>query len=254
MHSPRDRYYIYDSPVPHKSLLLYPVRMKDYLLFQTLVQCLMLEKNSIPDKKIIKMSYLEYMLSIDNEDNPYAMLFAGLLQLVLGKKDDVEFGISYGNLNNKPTFEIDGQTYTSEDFDSLREIITEQNYVELVDETIQKSVRDKMEETRRYRQKINGDKVAGLEDQIVAVAVYTGWELEKIYELTIRKFMKALLRANQLIMSNIYLTASMSGFVEFKDKSVLKSWLTDLENDDKFKDTVSVDELQSKVDFSAAKK
>ncbi|SRR5258706_16136847 len=247
----RDRYYLYDLPVPYKGLEIYPARMKDYLIFQTLAQCLMIEKNSIPDKKIIKMTYLEYLFTFNNDENNYVALFDLLLKFVLKKENNYE--INYMLKDNRPIFEIDGQVYDSADFEILREIIAEQNYIELTDETIQKSVRDKMEETRRYRQKISGDKMASLEDQIVAVAVYTGWELEKIYELTIRKFMKALMRANQIIMSNIYLTASMSGMVEFKDKSVLKSWLTDLDNNDKFKDTVSVEEIQSKVDFSSAK-
>lgn len=253
-YNPRDRYYIYDLPVPYKKLLIYPVKMKDYITFQILASCLMLEKNSIPDPKIIKMTYLEYMFYADTAENNYVALFDALMRFVLGKAEDRQFEIIYKKQNGRPVFEIDGATYNSEDFDNLRELIAEQNYLELPDETIQKTVRDAMEETRKYRQKMSNEKTASLEDQMIAVAVYTGWDLEKIYELTIRKFMKALLRANQIIMSTIYLTASLSGMVEFKDKSVLKSWLTDLEDVDKFKDTVSVEEIQSKVDFSSAKK
>ena len=250
--NPRDVYYIYDLPVPYKKLELHPVKMREYITLRILASCLTIEKNSVPNVKVINMTYLEYMFSINNDQNNYVAFFDGLLRLVLQKKE--EFSISYGvGEDGRPVFEIAGEVYDSQDFDNIREIIAEQNYIDLPDESIQKSVRDAMEESRKYKEKMGGDTVGSIEDQIVAVSIYTGWELEKVYDLTVRKFMKALMRANQIIMSNIYLTASMSGMVDFKDKSVLKSLLTDLDNVDKFKDTVSVEEIQSKVDFSSAK-
>src|SRR5258706_2368079 len=248
--NPRDIYYLYDNPVPYKELKLYPIHMRDYLTFNVLVQCLMLEKNSVPDVKIISMTYLEYLFHIAATDIDYFSYLDGLLRLVLNKKDEKEFSIKYGTLEKRPVFEIDEQVYNSDDFDVIREIIAEQNYIDLPDEMIQKSVRDKLDETRRFKQKLSGDKMASLEDQMIALSVYTGWELDKIYDMTIRKFFKALRRANQIIMSTIYIGASMSGFVEFKDKSVLKSWLTELDTDAFDGLTTSVEKLQGPVDFS----
>jgi hypothetical protein len=61
-------------------------------------------------------------------------------------------------------------------------------------------------------------------------------------------------RANQMIMSNIYLTASMSGMVTFKDKSVLRSWLVDLSEKDKFDGTmISRESIENKVNLNEAK-
>jgi hypothetical protein len=47
----------------------------------------------------------------------------------------------------------------------------------------------------------------------------------------------------------------MSGFVKFKDKSILQGWLTDLEVADKYADVkMSPDALAGKANFEEAKK
>lgn len=257
--NPRDYYYIYDSPVPYpeddsvkeeEKILIYPAMMREYLAFHYFASCLLLEKNSIPDPKIISMSYLEYLYSISDESNKLVPLMDGLLRLVL-RKPKLEF-TPLTDKRGKAHFQIDDKVYTSQDFDNIRSIVSEQNMFELPNELIQKEVRDKMEEARMYKAKMNNSKMASLEEQIIAVAIYTGWELEKIYDLSIRKFIKTLQRADHILHAQIYLSASMSGFVEFKDKSFIKHWLAEIE-DNRNKDvTVSLDEVQSKVNLSGA--
>jgi hypothetical protein len=258
MSSFREIYYTFDQPVPYKSLLIYPIKIQDYYEFLFFIPCLMLEKNSIKDPnlaiKAISMSYLAYMYEISTKENNYTQLFDGLLRLVLKTKDK-EKNIKYGyEKDNIPYFMIDNKKYYSEDFDEIRKIISEQNLIDLPDEKIQKNVRDALEEARRFKQKLNNNKMASFEEQMMALATYTGWSLEEIYNMTYRKFILAIRRANQIIMSNIYLTASMSGFVSFKDKSILKSWISDVNEDDKYADVkMSPEQLQSKANFEEAK-
>jgi hypothetical protein len=256
--NPRSMFYIFDDPIEYKGLKLYPVKMRDYFIFHTVAECLMLEKNSIRDPieamKAIQMTYLEYMFHVD-EDKRLIGLFVGLIALVTGNKDNQSFEIYYGKgEDNRPFFRIGDKIFNSQDFDNLREIISEQNMIDLPDETIQKDVREKMEEARRFKERINKSKVASLEDQMVAISLYSGLEMDKIYDMTIRKFFLSVRRANHMIMSNIYLTASMSGMVTFKDKSVLKGWLADLEETDKYADvTMSLDSIRNKVSGADAK-
>ena len=126
--------------------------------------------------------------------------------------------------------------------------------MDLPDESIQKDVRDKMEEARKFKQKVNGSKIASFEEQLLALSLYSGIELEKIHQMSFRKFMMAIKRVNHMIMSNIYLTASMSGFVTFKDKSVLKGWLADISDYDKNKDVLmSIESVQNKINMEDAK-
>ena len=254
-----DKYFVFDEPIPYKKLLIYPVKIKYYMEFLYLSSCLLLEKNSIKDPiiavKAISMSYMEYLFMVSNDENRLILLFDGLLRLVLNKVEDKEFEISYEyGEDKKPLFKIGNETYNSEDFNNLREIISEQNSLSLPDEKIQKEVREKMEEARRFKERLNKNKTASFEELIMALSLYTGWELSKIYDMTIRKFSMALQRANHMVMSTIYLTASMSGFVTFKDKSILKGWLSDLEEKDKYKDvTMSLDSITKKVSGEEAK-
>lgn len=247
------RYFVFDEPIPYKSLLLYPVRIRDYYDFLYLATCLMLEKNSIRDPimavKAISMSYLEYMYEISGKDNNFISLFVGLMAIVLNRKDDKDFEIRfYYDENKKPLFKIDNEVFNSEDFDNLRQIIAEQNSLDLPDERIQKDVRDALEEAQRFKQKISNSKTANFEEQLIALALYSGWALDKIYELTVRKFIMSIQRANHMIMSNIYLTASMSGFVTFKDKSILRGWLADTSISDKYSDVkITREELSNKI-------
>lgn len=251
-------YTTFDKPIPYKDLVFYPVKVKDYEEFLFYATSLMIEKNSIKDPvlaiKAISMKYLDWMYEINNKDNNLIMLFDGLLRLVLNKKDSqMEYS---KDKSGNAFFRVEDSVYYGEDFDIIRNIIAEQNMLDLPDERIQKNVREALEEARRFKQKLNKNKMASFEEQMVALSVYMGIEIEKIYEMTVRKFLISIKRANQLIMSNIYLTASLSGFVSFKDKSILKSWIADIDNEDKYADVkMSPDTLQQKANFeNAAKK
>ena len=49
------------------------------------------------------------------------------------------------------------------------------------------------------------------------------------------------------------MTASMSGMVEFKDKSVLKHWMADLSSDKYANAKIDRESLQDKIEFSDIK-
>ena len=254
---PRDIFYVFDSAVPYKKLTLYPVKMKDYYTFAFLSQCLMLEKTADPDPiKTIAMTYLEYLFYKSDDENKLIYLMDGLLRMVLGKQPDEKFEIKYRvGKNNRPEIEIEGEVYDSDDFMQLREIISEQNGLELPNEKIQKTVRDKMEEARRYKEKLRGNKMASLEDQMLALSIYSGWDLDKIYSLTIRKFKRALMRANHMLYQQVFLQAKYGGMVTFKDESFINGWLADIDDEDKYGDvTMNLEDLQSKANFESAKK
>jgi len=258
MSSFREIFYTFDKAVPYKSLMIHPIRIQDYYEFLFCIPCLMLEKNSIKDPqmaiKAISMSYLQYMYEVSSRENNYIQLFDGLLRLVLRIKEEKTIKYEYDK-NGSPYFMIDDKKYYSEDFDEIRKIISEQNMIDLPDERIQKNVRDSLDEARRFKQKLNKNKVASFEEQMMALATYTGWSLDEIYNMTYRKFVLAIRRANQTIMSNLYLGAHLAGFVNFKNKDILKSWISDISEEDKYSDVkMSPEQLQSKANFEEAKK
>ena len=255
-------YAVFDMPVPYKGLMIYPAKIKDYGKFMAYSECLKIEKNLIPDPDIIRMTELEYIFYISGENEskemPPLFLFDRLLSLLLNDNsfDSIKESIYRYNIDEsgKPFFTIENQRYYSEDFDAIKTIICDQNLIELPDENISKEVRDSLEKARRYKQKRSGAKPASLEEIIVSLSMASGWELEYIYKMTIRKFIKALEKIDSLIHYKIYLMASMSGFVEFKDKSFIKHWLSGSGEKDRYEDvSVDYDSLKKTISTEGAK-
>jgi hypothetical protein len=243
-------YYItYDLPIPYKNILIYPATVKDYMFFMAYSECFSLDKNSIPDAKIISMTELEYIYYLANkrdEERPYLLWFDRVLSICL--KDDNTFEDIKESVkrylvdeNEKPFFIISGEKYTA-------------NLLDLPDENISKEVRDSLEKAKEYKNRMSGTKAATLEDYILALATVTGWSFDYIYSMSIRKFTKSLKRLDNYIHYKIYLSASMSGMVKFEDRSFIKHWLTNIEEDDKFKDvSVDLDAVQNTVSLESAK-
>lgn len=90
-----DKFFTYDKPVEYKELKIYPVKMCDYLDFFNSVNCIMIEKNKIPDPKIIKMSYLDFLFHmIKNDENGeiISFMFLRLMQLCLHiESEDIQY-------------------------------------------------------------------------------------------------------------------------------------------------------------------
>lgn len=241
----------FDEPIEYKKLLIYPVRMKDYLEFHWLVNCLLLDKNSIPDAKIISMTYLRFLYYISSLNNePYIYMLKRLLCIILNKQEEnTQMNFYVDADTDKAFFKIDGEVYTSSDLDNISKIIFEQNCISPIDETIQKEIRDALEKASEYRMQQNKQKMCSLEEQMICVLISSSLTLDDIYQLTIRKFEKILKRVDAKMHYQIYLSASMSGFVKFKDESVIKHWMNDLTEDDKYSDVkVDMEEIKNKIE------
>ena len=92
-------------------------------------------------------------------------------------------------------------------------------------------------------------KMCSLEEQMICVLISTPLKLEDIYKLTIRKFEKILQRVDAKLHYQIYLNASMSGMVKFKDESVIQHWMNDLTKDDRYSDVkVDMDAMRNKIE------
>jgi hypothetical protein len=254
------QYTVFDLPVPYKTIKIYPATVKDYMLFNTYSQCFLLDKNSIPDPKIISMTELEYLYNVtEKEGKPYLIFFDRLLSICL--RDEKSFEDVKESMNRykfdekrKPFFIIENEIYTPQDFDEIKKIISEQNLIDLPDENMSKEVRDSLEKAREYKNKMNGAKPASFEDYIVSLSVATGWNLDYIRAMSVRKFTKSIRRLDNLIHYKIYLAASIAGFTEFKDKSIIKHWLTNLD-EDKYADvSISLDAVKSTISMESAKK
>ena len=238
-----EEYYTLDEPVPYKNIFLYPIKVNEYDTFYKCAQVLTLEKNSIADINIISMSYLGYIYYLHEEirgENKldYLILLEILLRICIHDKESKRKIIFGCNNSGKPVFEIDSIPFTETDFEEIRDIICNQNLIIRPDERMQKDVRDKIEEVRRYKEKISGNKPASFEDNILSLVASSSMSLEEVYNMPIRKFIKLLRRIDAKLHYEIYLGAAMSGMVEFKDKSILRHWMSDLEKENKYDDVM----------------
>jgi hypothetical protein len=250
-----DFFTFFDKPVPFKGLLIYPALVTDFMPFYYYSDCLLVDKNSIPDVKVIQMNYLDYILYAANEKENHIFKLFELLKIVLRKPDDIEgnstlsFTPYYDKDNGyKAMLNIEGNTFTSEEFDILKEIIIEQNLLEPPDETIPKYMREEMKRQKEFRQRLSGFKMCSLEEQINCIRIATSMSYEEIYKMTLRKFHQIIPRVDELIHYQIYKSASMSGFVTFKDKNFPPHWMRDLDKKDRFDGlTIDVEDVKSKL-------
>ena len=253
-----DEYLFYDNPVPYygsidnenkTSLLIYPVKMINYLEFHLYINCLLLDKNSVPKPEVISMSYLQYLYYISETSGiPYLYMFKELLKMVLHIDKDESFKFFLNKEKNKAFFKIEEITYDENDFNNIVDIIFTQNCIEHIDDTIQKEVREDLEKAEAYKQNQNMYKMCSLEDQMICVMISTSLKLEDIYNLTIRKFSKTLQRVDFKLHYQIYLSAQMSGNIKFENDDALKHWMSDLEEKDKYKDVaVDIEEVRNKI-------
>lgn len=253
-----EKYMIFDHPVPYKNFLIKPVKMIDYVRFHESVICLLLDKNSVPDIKVISMTYLEYLLNIGKENPIYFLALDQLLRITLSVRKIDGNGIQSVEelvdsediqvLTSGEGLVVKGEVINGEDFDAIKTIICRQNQIELIDETISKEVRDEMEKAEEYKRRQNQNKICSLEDQLVAVVIKTGLSFEYLHKITIRKFSKILERADHEMHYQIYLEGIVTGAMKMKNGEMPKHWLADLENEDKHKNAkMDLDELKGKI-------
>lgn len=250
--------FTFDIPITFKNITIYPATIQDYYSFYYFSQCLTIDKNAdnnldVNERiKVIQMTYLDYLFYLAKENNleylesnPNILWFIELLKIVTKNK---LLQVNLSKLENgRACFYIENQLYTDEDFEQLKDIISEWNLVDLPDLSISKALRDKLTEAKNYRAKLSKQKPASLEDQIICAAIALGLPIESIYSMSIRKFTKLLKRIDAKIHYEIYLTASMSGMVKFKDDSFIKHWLSDLTEDRWADSKVSYDEVEKKI-------
>jgi hypothetical protein len=242
--------FIFDEPYEYSGLKFHPVRLRDYLLFINAIDCLLIDKNSIPDAKIISMSYMEYLLLSSNEENGNIEKLFALLSICL-KIDFKEIKI-IENENKKLILYLSGVEINSDGFENIKRIILEQNSVDVPDYSIQKEIRDRIEEGKRMSSR-GGAKMASFEDQIVSLSVASGIPMEQIYDMTCRKFLKSISRMDLLIHYKIYLQSSLSGMITFKDTNFIKHWLTQAKDDKDDNGLLELDAVKDKMNFKDKK-
>ena len=244
-------YLIYNLPIKYdNNITLCPVTMKDVLMFQSLVPSITVRKNSIfRNKKIIKMSYLEFLqYAYQNQDlekqyNIYGLsnYFIFAIQLLLLCCKDSEVKINQNTLQ----ISINDEIVTSEMFDDLRRIIIIQNDIDFdIDDFINY---DTEKALKKASQSLDKNSKTGIEDYIDSLVVALNISEETVMNMTIRKFWRYIKRFNLHEKYVIMKTGECSGMVTYKQP--IKHWMICLEeDDDKYRNfKTTEEEIRNKI-------
>lgn len=193
-----EQYRAFDTPVPYKGLLLYPVKAQDYYRFVSNVGVLGIQKNRTPDIKIIQMSYLQFVFGLILNDIEWRGKFIEIMQLCLGVEVDelsnvrIQRGSFWNEMgdNGSLIFHLNGyaidfidrdgrlfiKIFNSElsasDFDELIRYIYYQNVYDYFDEFVSDDVREVVE--KYYKMKNKDIKPPTFEEKIISVMSVLG--------------------------------------------------------------------------------
>lgn len=225
-------FLIYSKPYQYGNIKLYPVKMEHVIEFSMYKESIIVRKDStFCDKKIIKMTYLDFLkhTAINPEIaikyqmpllSYYFQFAIYLLQMVCKDQEIIIVGTDLYINNTKITPEI---------FDDLRRIIIIQNDIDFdIDEFIHYETEQAL---RKAQNRINKDD-ANIEDYIDSLCVALKYSEEEVMNLSIRKFWRLIKRYNLHENYTICKTGELGGMVKYKEP--IKYWITSIDEEDKF--------------------
>lgn len=247
-------FIIFNKPVHYRNnIILYPVKMKDIILFQQYQMSLTLRKDSIfQEKQIIKMGYFDFIkYAYRNEELAqkynlpllpfYYDFILGLLTLVCGENAKIEYSTSTLSIS------INGLQITNDVFDDIRKIIIIQNDIDFdSDEFMNIDTVKALEKARAFEAKKNKEK-SDIEDYIDSLIIGMKVTEEYVSNLTIRKFWRYIKRINKHEDYEACMSGQMSGMVTFKEP--IQHWMTSIEITDKYKNLKTDEsELRNRIE------
>ena len=184
-------YFYFDEPVPFelkkdkKVIYIYPITVRNSEYFLSSVGILTIDKNSLPDPKVISMSYLQFMcekLFADKEDGQaYIYAMYNLMHLCLGLEAPA---IKW--INDRP-YLCDlkqGVEISAKEFDSIKRIILYQNFLHYDDEYINPDLEKALAEQKELAHKNYEE--PSLERKISIITSHSGLPKKDQLEMTFR--------------------------------------------------------------------
>lgn len=255
-----DVFYSTDSPMPYKNLKIYPVKTIYYMFFHILVDCFFVNKYDSKVAKCIGMNPLQFLFfegkiktiddrEIDNVSQYCLPLLKELLLMCLRLKDKNDKGFDTINFiieENKYYMVINGDKYDWKDFERIRDIICEQNCVELPDLKVHPAIRKKLKEKDLLLAKCNKNKVATFEELVDSLMLAGKFSQDYVLNLSIRRFTHLLERYD--IMKHYDLYTILSPNMDKKDREKILSWNSQTPRKDTYLDKVtSLGEIEKSI-------
>lgn len=185
----RQLFFAFDSPVPYKLdkqenyINIYPVELKNSLLFFSSCDVLALPKDEIDSVEIIQMSYLEFLVNEAFKEEKYKTKLFYILSLCL-KMDTPKI---YRSKDNKYFIYDEGLNAKIEPrhFEDIRRIIMYQNIVDYDDGYIHPDLKESIEQTKAL--KMRGIEPPKLERKMAIITAHTGITKQEQLKMTLRE-------------------------------------------------------------------
>ena len=208
----------FDDPIDYKGLLLYPVSIRKINKFLQSSSVLRIQKEYIPDKEIIKMSYLKFLMTnIDKEKEEHGeSLTFDLLALcfmICMRIEEISIRL-FIDEDGKAKLILNDVEINENDFDYLRKLILYQNLPNYDDELMNPDLKNDLEQADKIKN--GGEETEDFEYLIANLVIGTGMNIDDVKNLSIRKFYIIGQVMDRKLHYSIYKQASVSGFVEFK--------------------------------------
>lgn len=179
-------YFYFDDPVPyrlkHGEIKIRPIPLRKSEIFTASIEIFSIDKNALPDVKIISMSYLEFMMKVVLVDEISIAKFLNVLNLCL----DIHAPTFKFNERGKPILcdtERDIQI-TAKEFDDIRRIILYQNFSHYDDSYISPDLKEAIEAENKLRNK--NRKTPNLERRMAIITAHCGLSKKEQQEMTFR--------------------------------------------------------------------
>ena len=208
----------FDDPIDYKGLLLYPVSIRKINKFLQSSSVIRIQKEYIPDKEIIKMSYLKFLMTnIDKEKEEYGeSLTFDLLALcfmICMRIEEISIRL-FIDEDGKAKLILNDVEIDENEFDYLRKLILYQNLPNYDDELMNPDLKNDLEEADKIKN--GGEETEDFEHLIANLVIGTGMNIDDVKNLPIRKFYIIGQVMDRKLHYSIYKQASVGGFVEFK--------------------------------------
>lgn len=179
-------YFYFDKPVPFKvekgEIKISPVSLVDSELFLGCIDILTIDKNIIPDPKIIQMNYLQFICQVQFLKESNVAKFVTIMEICLGLKnlaikwEDQSSPIIVDKTQN---IEIN-----HEQFEDIKTIILNQNFAHYDDDYINPELKKAMQEVDELKNK-NIDPPT-TERKMAIITSHTGMSKKEQQEMTYR--------------------------------------------------------------------
>ena len=184
----RRAYFYFDLPAEYqikdKTLLIYPVAVKDSEIFLSSLSVIDVDKNSADSVDIIQMTYLDFIYKVLFQDKINVSKFLNILKYCLHiQNESVEIG--YG-ANNKPYIKDkdSGIEIKSKDFEDIRRIIKYQNLVHYDDEYVNPEIKQMMAEVDAVKNA--GVEAPSMERRMAIITAHCGISKQEQMTMTYR--------------------------------------------------------------------